>query len=78
MVRGDDDIFSEMLNKIKKYGVEIRNKTMTLSDYYFKMADFFNDIDPHKGQHMGNWFNFKDDAQEFIQLAKNEMNKEKE
>ena len=74
----DDDVFVGMLNKMKEYSLEIKGGTMTLSDYYFKMADFFNSIEPHKGEHMGNWFNFKNDAQEFIQLAKKELGNEEQ
>ena len=74
----DDDVFVALMAEVNKYTSMIRNKKMTLSDYYFKMADFFNNIDPHKGEHMGNWFDFKKDAQDFIQLAKKELNNERQ
>ena len=69
--------FVDLLKKVNEWTLRITNKTMTLSDYYFKMADYFNQIEPHKGEHMGNWFNFKKDAEEFVQLAKKELQNEK-
>ena len=72
----DNDIFVALMTEITKYSSMIRSKKITLSDYYFKMADFFNSIEPSKGQHMGNWFDFKNDAQDFKQLAIKELNNE--
>ena len=72
----DNELFTDLINTTKKYAAKVTAKKMTLSDYYFKMADHFNQMDPHKGEHMGNWFNFKGDAEEFKQLAKKELNNE--
>ena len=72
----DKDQFVDLISKINKWTPRIKDKTMTLSDYYFKMADYFNQIEPHKGAHMGNWFDFQKDAQELIQLAKKELKNE--
>ena len=74
----DDDVFVALMAEVNKYTSMIRNKKMTLSDYYFKMADYFYDIEPFKGENRGNWFNFKNDAQDFIQLAKKELNNERQ
>ena len=74
----DDDLFIDLLATIKKYSGKLIAKEMTLSDYYFKMADYFNDIEPFKGENGGNWFKFKNDAQDFIQLAKKELNNERQ
>ena len=75
MVMKDDDIFVALIAEINKYSIMLSKKKITLSDYYFKMGDFFNNIDPHKGEHRGNWFDFQKDAQDLIQLAKKELNK---
>ena len=54
----------------------MKDNKMTLSDYYFKMSDYFNQIEPDRGEHLGSWFDFKEDAKEFVQLAKKEIEKE--
>ena len=72
-----DDQFVDLIKKTNEWTAEVRTKKIHLSDYYFKMADYFNQIEPHKGESMGNWFNFKKDAEEFKQLAIKELKNEK-
>ena len=74
----DEDLFWDLLTVIKKCSSQLIAKEISLSDYYFKMADYFNTIEPHKGENRGNWFNFKNDAQDLIQLAKKQLKKESE
>ena len=74
----DDEIFNNLMNKIKTGTSKVKSGKWTLSDYYFKMSDFFNQIEPSKGIHMTGAFNFKEDAEEFKQLAIKELNNEKQ
>ena len=69
----DDDIYKEMMEKIKNGSRLIKSGKWKISDFYFSMGDFFNQIEPSTGVHMGDSFNFKEDARELISLAKLEL-----
>ena len=73
-----DDQFIDLIKKTNEWTIDVRNKNISLSDYYFKMADYFNQIEPNKGEHMGSWFDFGKDAKEFVELAKKELQHEKQ
>ena len=69
----DGDTYLELLGKIKEYFSKMMSEKMTLSDYYFAMADYFNNIKPSNGYHQGVKFDFKEDAAEFVNLAKSKL-----
>ena len=64
------DPFVDLLNEIKTSSSKVKSGEWTLSDYYFRMTDYFNQIEPSTGTDQGIVFDFKKDAEEFRLLAK--------
>ena len=60
------DQFTDLMKEITSSSSKIISKEFTLSDYYFSMADYFNQMEPSSGADGGGLFDFKKDAQEFI------------
>ena len=69
--------FSNLMQEMKISSSKVRSGEWTLSDYYFRMCDFFKQIEPSQGYHYGNPFDFREDAKEFKQLAIKELENEK-
>ena len=64
-----DGQFKNLMEEIKVSSKKVRSGVFALSDYYFRMADYFNQMEPSKGTD----YDFKEDAKEFIVLAKKEL-----
>ena len=63
------DSFNELMEHIKAGTLNIKRGKWTLSDYCFKLCDFFNKIEPKKGIHQGAPFDFSKDADDIKQKA---------
>ena len=74
----DSEAYNSLIKRIKAGHSKVRAKKWSLSDYYFDMCDFFKQIEPSKGYHQGVQFNFKEDAEEFKQLAIKENENERQ
>jgi len=75
---GNQVEFADVMRETSRLCKQLKRKTITLSDYYFKLADFFNQIEPSEGIHEGKRFDFNRDAKELIRDAKIQLMKERE
>ena len=72
----DDDVYNKLMKRIKTGITKMKNNSWTKSDYFFNISDYFNSIEPSKGIHIGQKFNFKKDAEELKHIAIKELDKE--
>ena len=64
------DQFNDLMKEIITSSSKVSSKEWSLSDYYFRMSDYFNQLKPSNGNDFGMPFDFEKDAEEFRLLAK--------
>ena len=67
------DSYNSLIERIKTGITKMKNNSWTKSDYFFNISEFFNSIEPSKGIHIGEKFNFKKDSEELKQIAIKEL-----
>ena len=71
-----EEQFTDLIKEIKTSFTKVKLGEFTLSDYYYKMSDYFKQIVPYKGEDQGIPFDFRKDSDEFKVLAEKTFIKE--